>query len=61
MRHLNHVTDDDQPVPTFNLGKYLRSEIGFIKLAYRRNPQAVIASVSLPFVLLIAVLLNCHS
>jgi hypothetical protein len=61
MRHLNHVTDDDQDVPSFNLGNHLRSELGFIKLAYRRNPQAVIATVSLPVVLLITVLLNCHS
>lgn len=61
MRHLNHASDHDHDVPAFNLRDQLRSEWGFIKLAYRRNPQVAFACIGVPVLVLASVFLNCHS
>ena len=63
MRHLNHVSTDDhkEEFVTPNLRDWFRSEFAFLKLGFKRQPQAYICSALVPVLLILVVILNSHS
>lgn len=61
MRHLNHATEQDESLDVPSFRNLLRSEWGFMKLSFRRSPEAFIAAILCPVILLLAVISNCLS
>lgn len=61
MRHLHHATEEDESLNVPSFRNILRSEWGFMKLRFRQSPEAFIAAILCPVILLLAVISNCLS